>query len=472
LSELRRPRVSLASLGCKVNQYEIRAAAEEFRGRGFEVLPFGAPVDACVVNTCSVTNGADVKSRAVLRRAARCGDDPVVVATGCYAEVAPAVVGAIDGVTAVVPNREKPRVAEVVEELLRRSGRLLFDLEPGSPAAPEGLLSLEDGPLNRPRAVLKVQDGCNHFCSFCIIPFARGRLTSRNQALVAAEARRLAEAGYRELVLTGICIGDYGDERGFPKTEEGRDPLALLLETLAAIPGLARLRISSIDPADVSDDLIDTMARLPQVCRHLHLSLQSGDDEVLRRMRRRYDAATFEHLVARLRAAIPGVALTSDVIVGFPGETERQFEETARVCERVAFTKIHVFPYSPRSGTRAADWPDDVPPAKKEARVRALVALSSRLGREFARSFLGETVQVLVESRQRASGLLSGLTDNYLRVQFAGPDEWRGQLLPVLVTGAVADGAASGVRCSGVRCSVSGTAHPNTEHRTPNTEYP
>jgi threonylcarbamoyladenosine tRNA methylthiotransferase MtaB len=464
---MRRPRVSLTSLGCKVNQYEMRAAAEEFLGRGFEVLPFGAPVDACVVNTCSVTHEADVKSRAVLRRASRCGDDPVVVATGCYAEVAPAAAGAIGGVTAVVPNREKPRLAEVVEDLLRRSGRLLFDLEEGLPADSGSLLHLEEGPLNRTRAVLKVQDGCNHFCSFCIIPFARGRLTSRNEEEVAAEARRLAAAGYRELVLTGICIGDYGDERGFPKRSDDRDPLARLLETLAAIPGLARLRISSIDPADVSDDLIETMARLPPVCRHLHLSLQSGDDEVLRRMRRRYDAAMFEHLVARLRAAIPGLALTADVIVGFPAETERQFEETARVCERSAFSKIHVFPYSPRAGTRAAQWPDDVPPVEKESRVRALIALSNRLGLEFAQSFLGETVEALVESRQRASGLLSGLTDHYLRVHFAGPDDWRGQLLPVRVTGAGADGTVSGVRCS-----VSGTANPNTEHRTPNTDYP
>jgi threonylcarbamoyladenosine tRNA methylthiotransferase MtaB len=439
---MRRPRVSLTSLGCKVNQYEMRVAAKELLDRGFEVVPFGTPVDACVVNTCSVTNEADVKSRAVLRRAARCGDDPVVVATGCYADVAPAAVGAISGVAAVLPNREKPRLADVVEDLLRRSGRLLFDLEAGSPRPPEGLLSLEEGSLSRTRAVLKVQDGCNHFCSFCIIPFARGRLTSRPEEEVLVEARRLAAAGFRELVLTGICIGDYGDERGFPKRGGGRDPLARLLEMLAGIPGLARLRISSIDPADVTDDLIDTMACQLEVCRHLHLSLQSGDDEVLRRMRRRYDAATFEHLVARLRSAISGLALTADVIVGFPGETERQFEETVRVCERSAFSKIHVFPYSPRSGTRAAEWPDDVPPAEKEARVRALLALSNRMALEFAQSFLGETVEALVESRHRGSGMLSGLTDNYLRVQFDGPDDWRGQLVPVRVLSAGPDGAA------------------------------
>jgi threonylcarbamoyladenosine tRNA methylthiotransferase MtaB len=463
MSEVRRPRVSLTSLGCKVNQYEMRTAAEDLLRRGFEVVPFGAPADACIVNTCSVTNEADVKSRATLRRAARCGDDPLVVATGCYADVAPAEVGAVPGVSAVVPNREKPQLADVVEDILRRSGRLLLELEeasdltPGpspstadgegrttrlSPPSGPGLISLDAGPLARTRAVVKVQDGCNHFCSFCIIPFARGRLTSRPAEEVLAEARRLAEAGYRELVLTGICIGDYGDERGFPRPEDGGDPLARLLEALAPIPGIERLRISSIDPADTTEDLIATLATLPQACRHLHLSLQSGDDEVLRRMRRRYDAATFEYLVARLRERIPGLALTADVIAGFPGETERQFAETVRVCERSAFSKIHVFPYSPRTGTRAASWPDDIPPAVKEARVRELMTLSDRMGLAFAQSYLDETVTVLVESRQRGSGLLTGLTDNYLRVQFDGPDSWRGQLVPVRVTSAGAEGVA------------------------------
>jgi threonylcarbamoyladenosine tRNA methylthiotransferase MtaB len=462
LSGPRRPRVSLTSLGCKVNQYEMRSAAEDLRRRGFELVPFGAPADACVVNTCTVTHEADAKSRATLRRAARCGDDPVVVATGCYAEMAPAAVEAVDGVTAVLPNREKPRLAEVVEELLQRSGRLLFDLDEAPPAPPEGLLSLEVGPLTRTRAVLKVQDGCNHFCSFCIIPFARGRLVSRPEAEVITEARRLAEAGYRELVLTGICIGDYGDERGFPRPEDGRDPLASLLDRLAEVSGIARLRISSIDPADISADLIETLSRLPQVCRHLHLSLQSGDDEVLRRMRRRYDAATFEHLVARLRAAIPGLALTADVIVGFPGETERQFGETVRVCERSRFSKIHVFPYSPRSGTRAAEWPDDVAPAEKDRRARALMTLSDRLALDFAQSFLGDTVEVLVEHRHRRSGLLTGLTDNYIRVQFEGPDEWRGELAPVKVLSAVADGTVSGVPAFGTEPPDQPDWRPNT----------
>jgi len=442
----RKPRVSLYTLGCKVNQYETRETAAELLRRGYEVVPYGQPADVCVVNTCSVTDQADVKSRHAIRRAHRGGDDPLVVATGCYADVAPEEVRELPGVAAVVPNAEKPRLAEIVDETLRLSGRLLFPLPEPEAAAPEGgdlirLLHAGEGVLSRTRAVIKIQDGCNHFCSFCIIPFARGRLRSRAAEEVLAEARGLAAVGYQELVLTGICLGDFGDEKGFERPS-GRDPLALLLERLAEVPGLRRIRMSSLDPADTSDDLIETMARVPQVCAHLHLSLQAGDDEVLSRMRRRYDSAHFRGLVERIYAAMPHAGLTCDVIVGFPGETAAQFQETVRLCEETRFCKIHAFPYSPRSGTQAARWPDDVPHTEKQRRVHELIALSDRLALEFAQRALGETVEVLVEQRDRTSGQLSGLTGNYLRVAFDGPDELRGRIVPVLVQSAGSDGAA------------------------------
>jgi threonylcarbamoyladenosine tRNA methylthiotransferase MtaB len=348
----------------------------------------------------------------------------------------------------VVPNREKHRLAQMVDETLRRSGRLLFPLEAPEPlvggvAGDPSLVPLlagGEGVLGRTRAVVKIQDGCNHFCSFCIIPFTRGRLRSRPAGEVLAEARELAALGFKELVLTGICIGDYGDEKGLPRTE--RDPLAILLEDLAAVPGIERLRLSSIDPADTSPDLIATMARVPQVCRHLHLSLQAGDEEVLRRMRRRYTAAQFRELVDRVYGAMPDAGLTCDVIVGFPGEAEAAFDETARLCEAARFCKIHAFPYSPRSGTLAARLEDDVPPGEKARRVQALNALSDRLGLEWAQRALGETVTVLVEGRDRHSGQLSGLTGNYLRVSFDGPDSLRGSLAAVRVLSAGSGGAA------------------------------
>lgn len=471
--------MSLYALGCRVNQYEMRQTAEELLQRGFRIVPFGQPADVCVVNTCSVTDQADVKSRGIVRRAGRAGDDPLVVATGCYADIAPEAVGALPGVAQVVPNADKPRLPEIVEELLRHSGRLLFDLDaPESPAdaSAEGLLSLlPEEAIGRTRAILKIQDGCDHFCSFCIIPFARGRLRSRPPSEVLEEAARLAESGYRELVLAGICLGDYGDERGFvsdlisPSTLGGQgsrragentpaeqgsagaspshsskaacpDALAELLAQLSEIPGLARIRLSSIDPCDVSPELIDAMARLPKVCRHLHLSLQSGDEEVLRRMRRRYTAAEFRALCATLHARIRGIGLTSDIIVGFPGETESQFDNTVAMAREVGFTRLHVFKYSPRTGTSAARWPDDVSPGEKERRSRVLHELSQQLALGAAATAVGEQVEVLVENRDRASGQLTGLTDNYLRVFFDGDDALRGQLLPVQVESAGSEG--------------------------------
>ncbi len=446
MSMLRRPRVSLYTLGCKVNQYETRETAAELLRLGYEVVPFGHAADVCVVNTCSVTDHADAKSRAAIRRARRAGDDPLVIATGCYADVAPQHVSSLPGVAAVVPNREKPRLAEVVDETLRLTGRLLYELPTETAPALGGdgelvnLLAHGEGVLARTRAVIKIQDGCNHFCTFCIIPFARGRLRSRAADEVVAEAEELARQGYRELVLTGICIGDYGDEKGQP--DLGRDPLAVLLERLAEVPGIERIRLSSIDPADTSDDLLETMARLPQLCAHLHLSLQAGDEEVLRRMRRRYTAEAFRELTRRIYAILPHAGLTCDVIVGFPGESEAQFEETVRLCEEARFCKIHAFPYSPRTGTQAARWPDDVPHLEKGRRVQALNALSERLGLEFAQRYLGEVVRVLVEHRDRRGGPLSGLTENYLRVALEGPDTLRGSLVQVRVESAGSEGAA------------------------------
>ncbi len=447
----RRPRATFYTLGCKVNQAETRTFAEDLLRLGYRVVPFGQPADVCVVNTCSVTDQADVKSRSVLRRAGRSGDDPLVVATGCYADVAPAEVGAVRGVGLVVPNSEKPRLAEIVHDTLQRSGRLLYPLpgedempgedeggDPPSGLVEEGglaaLLRESEGVLGRTRAVLKIQDGCNHFCSFCIIPYARGRLRSLPFQDALARARHLAREGYRELVLTGICLGDFGDERGFPRGD--RDPLALLIEEMAAIPGVERLRLSSLDPADVSDDLIHTLGRVPQACPHLHLSLQAGDDEVLRSMRRRYDSRRFVELVECLYQAIPGLALTCDAIAGFPGETEAQFEATHSLCERARFVKIHPFPYSVRSGTLAARLEDDVPPSEKERRVRCLLALSRRQGLAFAERHVGEEIDVLVESRDRRTGQLTGLTPNYLRAYFDGPDSLRGEVVRLLATSA------------------------------------
>lgn len=437
----RPPRASLHVLGCRVNQYEIRTLAADLRRRGYELVPFGQPADVCVVNTCTVTGEADAKSRAALRRAARSGSEPLVVATGCYAELAPAEVAALPGVVEVVPNEAKPRLGEIVDELVRRSGRLLFPL-PAAPAGPAGagdlvpLTGEAGGVAARTRAVIKIQDGCNHFCSFCIIPYTRGRLRSRPPQEVVREARELIGAGFQELVLAGICLGDYGDERHSPAAAADRDPLAALLEELASIPGVGRLRLSSLDPADVTDDLLRTMARLDTVCPHLHLSLQAGADEVLQRMRRRYTAGSFRRLVERIYRVMPGAGLTCDVIAGFPGETEGQFQETLRLCEEAGFYHLHAFPYSPRAGTAAARLQDDVPPAEKSRRVKALQTLGAELAHRFACSHVGREVTILPERHDPGRGLLMGLAENYLRVTFPGPAHLQGKLVRVTVTSA------------------------------------
>lgn len=436
MTAVRRPRASLHSLGCRVNQYEVREAAVELSRRGFDLVPFGSPADVCIVNTCAVTHEAEVKSRAALRRAARCGDDPLVVATGCYSELAPEGVRAVPGVVEILPNAEKHRAAEVAEDLVRRSGRLLFPLAGPAPAGPEEselipLLRRTGGAAGRTRAVIKIQDGCNHFCSFCIIPFTRGRLRSRPAAEVVAEAQSLADLGFREIVLTGICIGDYGDERGSAPVQG--DPLARLLERLAQIPGIRRIRLSSLDPADVTDDLLATLARLPACCPHLHLSLQSGSSDVLRRMRRRYDADGFMRLVERIRAHLPGCGLTADVIAGFPGETEQEFDETRAVCRAADFLHIHCFPYSERPGTLAARLPDDVPPRVKKERVAALAHQAGEQLAGIARRAVGREVEVLLEDPDDAEGELSGLTGGFLRVIVPAPSDCRGRFALVHV---------------------------------------
>lgn len=444
MSSPRPPRVSLYALGCKVNQYEMRQAAGELLSRGWQVAPWGEPVDLCIINTCAVTEEAGRKSRALLRRAARLGDDPEVLATGCYAEMEPEETAALPGVTAVAPNRLKPELADLAEDLLRRSGRLLFDLQPSPPMPEEKLVQLlgeARGSLARTRAVIKIQDGCNHFCSFCIIPFARGRLRSRPAAEVIAEAKRLADQGYKELVLTGICIGDYGDERRSPAAEQGRDPLALLLERLASLPGIERLRLSSVDPADVTSDLLNTMASLPQACRHLHLSLQAGSSRVLRAMRRRYDRPDFEKLLAEIYRRMPDAGLSADLIAGFPGETESDFQESLEVCRAARFHRIHAFPYSARPGAAAARLPDDTPPAEKARRVALLRSLAGEMSLQAARSLVGQTVELLVEGEAGRPGLQYGLTGGYLRVAFEGPESLRGTLVQVSVETAGAEGA-------------------------------
>jgi threonylcarbamoyladenosine tRNA methylthiotransferase MtaB len=369
----------LVTLGCKVNQYETQYVREMLEGAGYVVAPEGEPADLCVVNTCTVTAEGDAKGRQLIGRLHRTNPRAALVVMGCYATRDPAAVRRLPGVTNVVTD--KARILDVLRPY-------------GVAAAPAGISRFDD----HQRAFVKVQDGCMLNCSYCIIPSVRPTVRSRTPGEIEEEVARLAGAGYREVVLTGIHLGHYGLDlsRGRPKRDWVR--LWHLLERLCGMPGDFRVRLSSLEAAEARDDLVRALASLPRVCPHLHLCLQSGSDRVLGRMRRRYRSGGFIERCRRIRDALDHPALTTDVIVGFPGETDTDFEATCRVVREVGFAKVHVFSYSPREGTPAAAYPDALPPAVVRERRRRLQALADEGGHAYARSLVGRRLDVLVES--------------------------------------------------------------------------
>lgn len=428
-------RVAFTTLGCKVNQYESAALEELFRRRGYRVVDFEQPADVYVINTCTVTHLGDRKSRQLIRRAARANPEAVVAVTGCYAQTAPDEVLQIEGVDLVVGAGNRAGLVDLVEKTVKGCKQAVVD----------DVLScreFEELPgealQGRVRAFLKIQEGCQNFCSYCIVPYARGPLRSRPPESVLAGARELLDRGFKEIVLTGIHTGAYGREPG------GRMGLVELLSELAALPGLARLRLSSLEPHDVTPELLRLLASGPPFCRHLHVPLQSGDDTILKSMRRTYDTAFFRRLVAQIREQIPAAGITTDVMVGFPGETGAHFANTLDFVSEMEFSGLHVFKYSPRRGTPAAEFPDQVAPSVKEERSRRLIALGNQLAGRFAARFCGQTVEVLAEHPVPGNGdkKMEGLTDNYVRVTFTGPVNLRGQLVRVKATALCGTGLA------------------------------
>lgn len=430
-------RVAFHTLGCKVNQYDTESMAAVFRRGGYRTVSFDDPADVYVINTCTVTHESDRKSRQLIRRARRLNPDAVVVVAGCYPQVAPDEVRRIEGVDLVIGNQDRGRILELVEGIIGVGGR-----RPGEDAVSAvgeifRVREFEElgiaGFGGRTRAPVKIQEGCNEFCTYCIIPYARGRPRSRQPEAVREEVERLARAGFKEVVLTGIHLGAYG--RDLP----GKPTLAGLLRLIHDIEGIIRIRISSIEPMDVGEDFILTAAELPKVCHHLHLPLQSGSDAVLRRMKRRYSADDFRRLVAAARRAIPDVAITTDIIAGFPGETEEDHRLTIRFIEEIGFTRLHVFPYSPRSGTPAARFPDQVSPAERDRRARELIEVGRRLSSAYHRTFIGRVVEVLGEGGA-GEGMISGYTPHYVPVTFPGPESLVNKVASVFVEDASPEG--------------------------------
>ncbi len=421
-------RVAIATLGCKVNQYDSDALALQFRKEGFEVVPFGDTADVYVVNTCTVTQTGDKKSRQLIRRAHARNPEAVIVATGCYAQASPAEAAAIPGVSVVSGTSDRAGIVREVMNLAQRRGAPAMLVSGiGECRVYEELPS--EGTAERTRAYIKIEDGCENFCSYCKVPYVRGPVRSRSIHRIQDELRRLAALGFREIVLTGIDLGAYGRDFG------GSPDLADALEMAASVEGIARVRLSSVDPTDVSSRLLHAMGSHPAVCPHLHVPLQSGDDGVLKRMNRRYSAAEFEAVVARARERVGGLAVTSDVIVGFPGEDESAFEATMDLCRRVGFSRLHVFQYSKRRGTVAAGLDGQVPRDEKERRSQRLIDLGRELALRFHGGLLGRSVQVLVEKSDGAE--CEGLTGNYVRV-FASAAAQGGRPVPVPPPGALA----------------------------------
>lgn len=401
-------KVYFLTLGCRVNRYETDAMRRLFLDKGFEVTDDASEADCCVVNTCSVTGEADRKSHQMLRKMARLNPDAVVVATGCSAELAD---GTID-CDLIVGNREKNEIADRVLEYMKQQGKhehTASHVRPevtkkdeyhdfGSVLSPEGT-----------RAFIKVEDGCNNFCTYCAIPYARGRVASRSFESCVEEAKFLADSGYKEITVSGIHLCSYGKDRG-----EDIMSLLKLLQAIDTVPGVERLGLGSLEPMSMTEEFIEGLAALKHLCPHFHLSLQSGSDTVLKRMNRRYDTEDYTERVRLLRKYFPDMSLTTDIITGFPGETEEEFEETCLFARKMAFAKIHVFPYSEREGTAAAAMPQ-MDMSVRKARAAKLISISDELSAEFAAGMTGKTAEVLVETV--SDGIPEGYTANYVRTK-------------------------------------------------------
>ncbi len=417
--------VAVATLGCKVNQYESEALEEQFARAGYTVVDFSVAADVYVINTCTVTHLSDRKSRQMIRRAKQLNPKAVLVVMGCYAQTNPEAVKKIDGVDIVLGTTERSKIVELVEGFFEENVPvdLVQTLEKDTVFEP---LAIDGSMQKHTRVFVKVQDGCNQFCSYCIIPYARGRIRSRSISDTVAEAKRLAEAGFCELVLTGIHLASWGKDSG-----EGT--LLNLLEALESVSGIERIRLGSLEPTLCDDAFVEGVSRLSKVCHHFHLSLQSGCDKTLKRMNRKYTSAEYFEAVERIKKAMPDAAITTDVIVGFPGETDADFEESRQFVEKLCLADAHIFKYSPQQGTPAAKMPDQVTPEQKEERSNRLLALTEENKQRFGEAYVDKTEEVLFEQAV-VPGVYEGKTKNYISVRVSHDEDVIGKLIPVYFT--------------------------------------
>ena len=428
-------KIAFYTLGCKVNQSDTASMEGIFRRAGYEVVDFGSPADVYLINTCVVTNTGQRKSRQIINRAVRHNPLSLIVVTGCYPQTAPEEVRAIAGVDVIIGNQERARIVELVEQALENKQTEILDnvqkMTVDTKFEELGVGTETD----KTRAFLKIQEGCNQYCTYCIIPYARGPLRSRSLESIRSEVAKLVEAGYKEVVLIGIHLGCYGKELA----KEGKHiTLYDAVQAVLSVEGMCRVRLGSLESVEVEPRLLELMANEPRLCKHLHLPLQSGCDKILQAMHRPYDTARFTQLLQQIRAQVPDVAITTDIIVGFPGETEEDFATTLAFAEKCGFAKMHIFPYSKRKGTPAEKMPNQVDEAVKGERAARLAAVDEKLHQAMLKQMVGKTEEVLFEQPVDAVHM-EGLCGPYLRVVVPGTEELSNTIAKVRITGIVDD---------------------------------
>lgn len=425
-------RVAISTLGCKTNQFESAAMVEQLQTAGYHVVPFTEQSDIYIINSCTVTARTDAETRRLIRRARRLNPESRIIATGCYAQVAPGELEKMPELDCVLGNQEKQHISSLLES----GRRTVSDIAAASLSEPLKLTSFAE----HTRAFLQIQNGCNSFCAYCIVPYARGRSRSVAPGDVLQGMQDLAAHGFKEIVLTGIHLGAYGLD--LPKPMSLAD-LVTELDDMHIVP---RLRIGSIEPNEVSDELLNLMARSNSLCPHLHLPLQSGSDSVLQRMGRGYSSALFRELVGKISTAMPDAFIGADVIAGFPGETDTEFQETVRLLEELPFSDLHVFPYSRRPGTRAAGMTGHLPPHVITERAALLRSIAAAKKQAFHGRFVGRKLQVLMQQFDTSKGTCRGLSRNYLSVTCKGSEVMVNSEVTVHIV------ASDGTHCSGEIC--------------------
>ncbi|MBN2794159.1 MAG: tRNA (N(6)-L-threonylcarbamoyladenosine(37)-C(2))-methylthiotransferase MtaB [Clostridia bacterium] len=397
-------KVAVYTLGCKVNQYESEAMIEQFKAAGFEVVDYEKPADYYVINTCTVTSISDKKSRQFMRRAKKNNPEAVIAVVGCYSQVSPEEVEAIDEVNVILGTSEKKDILKYLEGATSTSK--IVAVEQIMKVKTFDEMSIEDT-MDKTRVFMKIQDGCNQYCSYCIIPYARGPIRSRMPENIIEEARRLVQKGFKEIVLTGIHLSSYG-------LDIHKSSLIEIIEELDHIPGLERIRLGSLEPKIITESFVSRLKALKHFTHHFHLSLQSGSDTVLKRMNRKYDTEAYYNAVELIKTHLENTSFTTDIIVGFPDETEEEFIETVAFVQKVGFSKVHIFKYSPREGTKAAVMPNQIHGEVKNERSQRLQAVCNVLEQNYLEQFVGSKLPVLFE--EVVNGYYEGLTENYLRV--------------------------------------------------------